>query len=85
MDKAIMFFVPLLVGISTYKNDVESLIDKKIFLEQLKDPRAVFWCNNDCLFSEKNTVKVYISNAKLEKLLHQNTAQGSSFPIAILF
>ena len=32
-----------------------------------KDLCAVFGCNNDRLFSEKYTVKDYISNNKLEK------------------
>ena len=32
-----------------------------------KDLSAVFGCNNDRLFSEKYTVKDYISNTKLEK------------------
>ena len=46
----------------------------KVFLEQdcngKKDPCAVFGCNNDRLFSEKCTVKDYISNTKLEKCDH---------------
>ena len=32
-----------------------------------KDLGAVFGCNKDRLFSEKYTVKDYISNTKLEK------------------
>ena len=46
----------------------------KAFLEYdcngQKDPRAVFGCNNDRLFPKKNTVKVHISNAKLQKSDH---------------
>ena len=43
----------------------------KVFLEYdcngKKDLCAVFGCNNDRLFSEKFTVKAYISNTKLEQ------------------
>ena len=41
----------------------------------------MFGCNNDRLFPEKYTVKDHISNTKLEKDDHPNTAQGSFFPL----
>ena len=44
----------------------------------------MFGCNNYRLFPEKYTVKDHFSNTKLEKrrsLLHQNTTQGSFFPL----
>ena len=48
----------------------------------------MFGCNNDRLFSEKFTVKDYISNTKREQgdhypgsLLHPNTVQGSFLPL----
>ena len=37
----------------------------------------MFGCNNDRLFSEKFTVKDYISNTKLQQGDHPNTVQGS--------
>ena len=45
----------------------------------------MFGCNNDRLFPQKYTVKDHISNTKLEKGDHYYMAQGSFFPITILF
>ena len=43
----------------------------EVFIEQecngKKDRFAVFGCNNDRLFPEKDTVKDHITNTKLEK------------------
>ena len=52
-----------------------------------KDPRAVFGCNDDRLSSlvlEIWSFTVYFSGKKRPSL-HPNTAQGSFFPITILF
>ena len=47
---------------------------------------SLFGCNNDRLFSEKYTVKDYISNTKLEKGDHYYIKHGTRIfsPITIL-
>ena len=42
-------------------------IDGSLTSKQVVNLCALFGCNNDHLFSEKYTVKDYISNTKLEK------------------
>ena len=69
---------------SKHNYDCFSGLKIAVLLHSFKCPCAVFWCNNDYLFSslvlEIWTFTVYFSG-KGWSLLHQNMAQGSFCPL----